>query len=112
MAIIGVSIIAKCHTPRCWWSTSPREGVRSRGQEEPAPSGQLKKSARLLVLSERLNVAMQTSLARRGRRLAAVSEHLRQAARGYIPPRRSGDGANPRQRLEVTDDEGEQSDRL
>jgi putative DNA primase/helicase len=82
------------------------------GQEEPAPSGQLKKSARLVVLSERLIAAMQTSLARRGRRLAAVVERLRQVARGHIPPRRYGDGANPRQRLEVTDDEGDQSNRL
>ena len=80
--------------------------------EESAPSRQLKKSARLLVLSERLIVAMQPSLARRGRRLAAVNERLRQAARGHIPPRRSGDATNSRQRLEVTDGEGDQSDRL
>lgn len=50
------------------------------GLEESAPSLPAYRTMRLALLSERLIVAMQTNLARRGRRLAAVSERLRQAA--------------------------------
>jgi putative DNA primase/helicase len=62
------------------------------GLEESAPSPPVNTAVRLAVLSERLIVAMQTSLARRGHGLAAVSERLRQAARAQTPPRRC-DGA-------------------
>ena len=90
--------LATCQIERS--SSTAADVAAEWGVEESAPSRQVKKSARLLVLSERLIAAMQTSLARRGRHLAAVNERLRQAARGRIAPRRSGDATNPRQRLE------------
>jgi hypothetical protein len=82
------------------------------GLEESAPSPPVKTAVRLALLLERLIVTMQTSLARRGRRLAAVSERLRQSARAQASPRRCDGAANAQQPLEMTDDEGNQNDGL
>jgi hypothetical protein len=65
-----------------------------RGLRESAPSPSVNTAVRLALLSQRLIVAMQMSLARRGRGLAAVIERLRQAASAQIPPRRCDGAAN------------------
>jgi hypothetical protein len=65
-----------------------------RGLRKSASSPSVNTAVRLAVLSERLIVAMQMSLSRRSRRLAAVSERLRQAAKAQAPPRRCDGDAN------------------
>ena len=62
--------------------------------EESAQSPPEKSAARLALLSKRLIVTMQTSIARHSRRLAAVTECLRQVARAQAPPRRCDGGTH------------------
>lgn len=70
--------LALCQIER---PSSTDTAVAGRGVGESAPSPAVNRAAQLAVLSERLIVAMQTSLARHNRRLAAATERLRQAAR-------------------------------
>lgn len=80
-----------------------------RGLGKTLSSPPVSTTARLAVLSERLIVTMQNSLAGHSRRLSAVAERLRKAAKAQATQRQCDGGSQP---MEVTDDKGNDNDRV